>query len=385
MNKNNKFFKTQYDFGNKIKSRDNYGYNFDNNKNNILNRIGNKKIKTRGVLVNSVKKRPLRNSIDYEIDNENGNNKEKNNINGNIHKNSRNSLITQKGKFNDFNEYLNYRSNRKDFLNSKYNSKSINTNASPIIYKTKSKINKIGKGSPKNPYYENENDKEEVSYNLKKDENDYYNKTVEDYYNNKLVYNPNSRFISKNENAVGPIPRNSVILYNKRNSQNNIPLNNSKNSNSIDNNIPDFNKTYYAKKSSTNSVYHKKNIKSKASDISSTTENKTIKKDQNDNLSMNSSHNSNNNKNSNLNHNKNISNKYNDNMSSSNNENDDIIIPRNESSFSINKPIFNETHCFYKKFYQYNIKKPINKIYYMKKDIKIKKKNKNKNNKKKRN
>ena len=377
LNKNNKFFKTQYDFGNKTKSRDNFDYNYDNNKNNILNRIGNKKIKTRGVLVNSVKKRPLRNSFDWEIDNENGNNQEKNNINGNIHKNSRNSLITQKGKFNDFNEYLNYRSNRKDFLNSKYNSKSINTNASPIIYKTKSKINKIGKGSPKNPYYENENDKEEVSYNYKKDENDFYNKTVEDYYKNKLVYKPNTRFISKNENAVGPNPRNSVILYNKRNSQNNIPLNNSKNSNSIDNNIQDFNKTYYAKKSSTNSVYHKKNIKNKVSDISSTTENKTIKKDQNDNLSMNSSHNSNNNKNSTLNHNKNISNKYNDNMSSSNNENDDIIIPRNESSFSINKPIFNETHCFFKKFYQYNIKKPINKIYYMKKDIKIKKKNKN--------
>ena len=375
MNQNKKLFKTLYDFGKKIKSRDNFGDNVNINNNNILN--SNKKIKTRGVLANSVKKRQLVNSFDCEIDNENQNYKEKNNINGNIHKNSRNSLITQKGKFSDFNEYLNYRSKKNDFLNSKYNSKPIKKNASPIIYKTKSKINKIGKGSPLNPYYENDNDKEEVSYSLKKNENDYYNKTVEDYYKNKLECKPNSKFKSKNESAVGPTPRNSVIVYNKRNSQNNIPLNNSKNSNSIDTNIPDFNKTYYPKKSSNNSIYHKKNIKSKISDISSTTENKTIKKDQNDNLSMNSSHNSNNNKNSNLNNNKNISNKCTDNMSSSNNENDEIIIPRNESSFSINKPIFIETHCFYKKYYQYNIKKPINKIYYMKKDIKINKKNKN--------
>lgn len=376
MNQNNKFFKTHYNFGNKTKTRDNFDDNFDNCNNNILNRISNKKIKTRGVLMNSVKKRQLANSFDCEIDKENGNYKENNNINGNIHKNSRNSLITQKGKFSDFNEYLNYRSNKNDFLNSKYNSKSKNDNASPIIYKTKSKINKIGKGSPKNPLYENDNGKEDASYNLKKNENDYYNKTVEDYYKNKLDKNPNLKFKSQNESAVGPTPRNSVILYNKRNSQINIPLNNYKNSNSIDTNIQDFSKTYYAKKSSNYSVYHKKNIKSKISDISST-ENKTIKKDQNDNLSMNTSHNSNNNKNSNLNNNKNISNKYIDNMSSSNNENDEIIIPRNESSFSINKPIFNETHCFYKKYYQYNIKKPINKIYYMKKDIKIKKKNKN--------
>ena len=160
LNKNTQFFKTQYDFGNKIKSRDNFDYNFENNKNNILNRINNKKIKTRGVLANSVKKRQLRNSFDCEIDNENGNNKEKNNINGNIHKNSRNSLITQKGKFSDFNEYLNYRSKKNDFLNYKYNSKPIKKNASPIIYKTKSKINKIGKGSQKKNYYKNDNDKE---------------------------------------------------------------------------------------------------------------------------------------------------------------------------------------------------------------------------------
>lgn len=390
MNQNNNFFRTQYDFGNKIKSRTNFDDNADDNNNNILNRISNKKIKTRGVLMNSVKKRQLANSFDYEIDNENGNEngsgnyKDKNNINENIHKNSRNSLITQKGKFNDFNEYLNYRSNRKNYLNSNYNSISINSNASPVIYKTKRKINKIGKGSPKKTCYGNDNvngnDKEEASYNIKKNENDYYNKTVEEYYKNNLENKPNLKGKSKVESAVGPTQRNSAILYNKRNSQNNIALNNSKNSNSNDTNNPDFNKTYYAKKSSTNSIYHKKNIKSKISDISSTTENKTIKKDQNDNLSMNSSHNSNNNKNSNLNHNKNISNKYNDNMSSSNNENDDIIIPRNESSFSINKAIFNDTHCFFKKFYQYNIKKPINKIYYMKKDIKIKNKNNNKKN-----
>ena len=379
MNQINQFFKTQYDFGNKNKSRDNFGDDFDDINNNILNIFSDKKLKTRGVLVSSIRKRQFANSFDCEIDNENGNYKEKNNINGNIHKNSRNSLITQKGKFNDFNEYLNYRSNKNDFLNSKLNSRSINTNASPIIYKNKSKINKIGKGSPKNHYYENDNDKEEVSYNLKKNENDYYNRTVEDYYKNKLEYKSNSRLKSKNESVIEPPPRNSAILYNKRNSQNNIPLNNSKNSNSIDTNIPDLNKTYYTKKSGNNSVYFKKNIKNKISDISLATENKNIKKEQNDNLSGNSSHNSNNNKNSNLNNNKNISNKYNDNMSNSNNENDEIIIPRNDSSFSINKPIFNETHCFYKKYYQYNIKKPINKIYYMKKDIKIKKKNKNKN------
>ena len=384
MSQNNKFFKTQYNFVNKIKSRDSLDDNFDNNNDdNILNRICNKKIKTRGVLVNYSKERQLSNSFDCEIDNENGNYKEKNNINGNLHKNSRNSLITQKGKFSDFNEYLNYRSNKNDFLSSKYNSKSKNTNASPIIYKTKSKINKIGKGSPKNSYYENNNDNniEEVSYNLKKNENDYYDKTVEDYNKNNSEFKQNSRLKSKNENIVGNTSRNSAILYNKRSSQNSIPLNNLKNSNSIDTNNLDFNKTYYPKKSSANSIYHRKNIKSKISDMNSTTEIKTIKKDINDNLSMNSSHNSNNNKNTNINTNKNISSKYNDNMSSSNNENDEIIIPINESSLFINKAIFNETHCFFKKFYQYNIKRPINKIYYMKKDIKIKKKNKNNNNK----
>ena len=159
-------------------------------------------------------------------------------------------------------------------------------------------------------------------------------------------------------------------FYIIRKSQNNADLNNSKTSNSIEMNNPDFNKTVYMKKSSAN-IYYKKSLKSKINDTS-TTENRTYKKEQTDTCSINSNQNSYNKKSIKRHKTNNDLNRVNENLTNASiNENTDYLFPID----SIKEKVVNNAHYFYKKMYSYLIIRPKSRICYIEKFIKNKNEN----------
>ena len=135
-------------------------------------------------------------------------------------------------------------------------------------------------------------------------------------------------------------------------------------------NNPEFNRTVYMKKSSAN-IYYKKNLKNKINDTS-TTENRTLKKEQTDTCSINSNQNSYNKKSINRHRTNNDINRMNENFNNvSINENTDYLFPID----SIKEKVINNVHYFYKKMYCYLTIRPKARICYIEKFIKNKNEN----------
>ena len=359
----NKFQDSSSDFFNRSKSK-NKRYNKIKNNNINLNYKTNNSIKTKKIIVNSIRKKKLANSFNYELKSEyKYNNKKK--INENIPKSNQTFIINKKNRFNENN--INDNEQNINYDDNNFN------DTSSFIYKNK-KINKSIKNSPKY------NDKDDIYLKkIIKDNDNIYsnNKTIEDNFgeHNKNIYiKSNSRIKKLKGNSIDYSSKeennyNNRTIYMKKNSHNNA----------IENNYIDFNRSYYPNKYETRTYYYKNNIKNKMSDLSATTENKTIKREQTDNYSINSSHNSNNNYKS-ISHRNNFEkNKNNDNNSISINGNDnvDLIILNDDPLYVVNEVIKNN-QCFDKKFYYYNLKKPINKILYIEKYYKNKNKKDNK-------
>lgn len=365
------------DFINKGRKRNN------NKKNNFNENYKiSKTIRTKKIITDSIARKKFSNSFnneltDYENDNKKNNNNDNNNYNNynisqvnNFAQKNSNKLILKRGLNINANLYTKTKNKLYQDVNITNNNKNVN---SSLFEK---KINFTGKSSPKAKLSYNENSPSPTR--LTQDDEllaDYFysnSKTIEDFHRK-----------TKDSMESSPKSRKNA-LYHKKKSQNHYAPNNPRMIYELNN---EFNKTCYLKKYTGENIYYKKNLKNKMSDFSTTTENKTLKKEQTDYNSINSSHNSNNNKNiNNSNNNTNIntySNKKNNinNMSISIIENEESIKYNQENSYSLielkDKVVKN--YCFYKKLYAYHIKKPQIKLYYIDKCKIPKKINKNEN------
>ena len=199
-------------------------------------------------------------------------------------------------------------------------------------------------------------------------------KTREDFYKDSRKID--SKIISIKDKSIESSPKTiKKSLYHKKNSQNHFSMNNP----GILNDINVFNKTCYIKKQiDKKNIYQKKKLKNKINDFSTTTVNKTLKKEQTDNYSINSSHNSkninsiSNNANTNINT---FSNKKSNNISISVEES----IIKNDFLYSladIKDKIIINNHYINHKLYNFGIKKPLTKLCYIDKNKKYQRKDK---------
>ena len=361
---------------------------FNNKINNYYNNSKKiKTIRTKKIITDSITRKKFSNSFNnnfIEVENDNNfNEKNYNKNNLDSQKNCQKLILDRNLKLN-YNFYDNSNNDFEQNINKKSNiNNNINKNINSSLFIKKP--NYTGKSSPK--YIKNDitND-EDAPYPLKLDEdidNNYFysnNKTIEDFYRDKNIYRKENPKIKSIKDSIESTPK-SKKLYPKKKSENYFGINNSKLNNEF-NNYLEFNKTCYLKKQIDKNIYQKKNLKNKLCDFSTTTENKTIKKEQTDNYSINSSHNSNNNyKNINISNN-NIYLTKNNNISSSLLDNEDSIKLKYDVSYNLldlKDKTNNKNHCFYSKLYNYHIKKPKIQLYYLDKCIKYNKKNKKEN------
>ena len=381
---NNDLYKNDSDFINIGRQRNNFNNKISDYKNN--SKIIKTNLPKRTIIndpINSIIKKKYANSYNNEFsDTENYNFNNRTKLKNNKEKKCQKLILNRKlnpniNLYSSDNNELN--ENITNF-NDKDNYKTLNNS---ILFK--SKKNSTGKSSPK--YILND---DAPSPTLLENEGIYNNylygnsKTKEDFYKDNRK--TDSKVISLKNVSIESSPKCiKKSIYHKKNSQNHFSINNPGILNEI-NNITDFNKTCYIKKQiNKKNIYHKQNIKNKISDFSTTTENKTLKKEQTDNYSINSSHNSNNNKNINT-----ISNNTNTNNNTfSNKKNNNISISvesinlKNEFFYSLidlkDKVIINN-HFMNHKLYNYGMKKPLPKLYYMDKNKKYRKKSKKRNN-----
>jgi hypothetical protein len=253
------------------------------------------------------------------------------------------------------------------------NKKNIGIDNNSFIYNNKKKINFTGRYSPNYEF-----DNKDISYpsnldndndNEKEDYFFYNSKTIEDFYKDKNKYRltiPKISSLKDNsyESSISKNKKKQRILYHKKNSLNHFGDNYSRMSIDVNNNNPLFNKTYYSKKG--NKIYLRKRVTD--FNVNSTIEIKKYNKEQGDNYNLINSHYSNNIISNNNNTRIKKRNKKNINSSLNINDNKEYQIEKEEISYKINvNEIFEKNHCFFKKYLNYCINKPINKIMYIEK------------------
>ena len=378
---NNDLYNEDSDFSNFSRPKNNFNnkiFNYKNNCSKITKTIRPKKI-----ITDTIIRKKFANSFNNEFnDNENYNFNNRTILNNYKPKNCQKLILDRKldPEYNlythemDLNQNINQFNNNKTFNNSTF---------------FNNRKNSIGKNSPKYILKNFNGHSHSPTILLENEDlcNNYFysnNKTKEDFYRDRRK--TDSKAINKKDISIESSPKsNKNSLYHKKSSQNHFSINNPLITNEV-NQITYTNNICYLKKPIDKSIYHKKNFKNKISDFSTTTENKTLKKEQTDNYSINSSHNSNNNKNinslSNNTNNNTFSNKKNNNISISGEESINFNF-KNDLSYSLydikDKVIIND-HFIYHKLYNYGIKKPIYKLCYLDKNKKYQRKNKKGNN-----
>jgi len=317
-NPRNKINKT---FINKAKYLNSVDFN-TNKKNDESNKIYNN-IKTKRMIKKSMRKRRTTDSFIFN---------ENNNIDKNlnkINKNNKTIIIDKKNEFNNFKEYKNQcniylNNNSIDESNKKFNKTSI------FLYKNSKKFINSIKNNPKH----------KKNYRCINKEKFFCNdfKTLDNSFNEEKV----DKNLNKKEKDI--TLDSSPIIFHK--------------------NTPIYRKKMNNKSKTNRKIYYKKNINDKKSDIGSFNKVKTFKNEKSINSSTN-----------------------NEDISVLENNNKDETLKNNKSyeecselddSFIENMNIkVNNTNCFQKKLYNYFIKKPLKKIYYIDK-ISLKRKKKEK-------
>jgi hypothetical protein len=328
--------------------KDNYN---DNNKNELIYKT--KKI----AMKNSIRKK-FSNSFNEELIN--------------------NDNCSNDNKANEFqNQFKTLVNDKSHQFKININKKNIGIDNNSFIYNNKKKINFTGRYSPnyefdnKDISYPSHLDNDNDNDNEKEDYFFYNSRTIEDFYKDKNKYRltiPKISSLKDNsyESSISKNKRKQRILYHKKNSLNHFGDNYSRMSIDVNNNNPLFNKTYYSKKG--NKIYLRKRVTD--FNVNSTIEIKKYNKEQGDNYNLINSHYSNNIINNNNNTRIKKRNKKNINSSLNINDNKEYQIEKEEISYKINvNEIFEKNHCFFKKYLNYCINKPINKIMYIEKYI----------------
>ena len=286
--------------------------------------------------------------------------------NNNIQKNC-NKLVFNRILDKDNSNLLQYKNDLEENNNNKNNNNS---------FFIKKKIGSSIRNSPKQNINENKNEITPYKKNkLKKENNIDYtgsnSKTKPEFYIKKEVQKSNSRIKNRKNNSIESIPDGQKEIYLKKTSKNKEGFNNSKII--IDNTSPNIIKTFLT---NNKVIYHKKSLK--IGEFSSTTEIKNLTNNVMNNSILNNSQisipsskiNISNNGETYKGNNKeeDINNKIKANTIRQKEKN---YLIKDDNSYYFNdlKEKINNNFCFYKKYYFYNCKKPINKFVYLEKYI----------------